>query len=128
MGREQLITENSGFNRGVVANLTAHQFKPGQSGNPGGRPKKLPITDYLTEQLAMQIPVEMKERVPQAFRRLYGEEATFGELLAFQVIAKAAEGDMKAMNAVLERVEGRVSQSVAVSGSEEVFRTIVLDL
>lgn len=125
MGGKGLPTENSGDYKGGAANLAPYQFKPGQSGNPGGRPKKLPITDYLVEQLAMPVPPEMKKGIPETFLRLYGENATFGELLAFQVIAKAADGDMKAIHVIFDRVEGKVSQNVALSSSENsevVFR------
>jgi hypothetical protein len=71
-------TENSGNNRSNVSNLTPHQFKPGQSGNPGGRPKRQPITDYLIDQLDKPIPLSMKSTLPKTFFDVYGENATFG--------------------------------------------------
>jgi hypothetical protein len=108
-------TENSGDNSGN-ANIAAHKFKPGQSGNPGGRPKKQPITDYLIDQLDRPIPELMREKVPQIFVEVYGSNATFGQLLAFKLITQAVKGDMQAAKEVLDRVEGKVKQSVAMSG------------
>jgi hypothetical protein len=45
--------------------------------------------------------------------------STFGPMLAFKLVAKASKGDMKAMNAVLDRVEGKVRQNVGLSGANE---------
>jgi len=109
-------TENSGENSGH-ANLVPHQFKPGQSGNPGGRPKKQPVTDYLIDQLDQPIPDTMKERLPQSFIEVYGCEATFGQLLAFKLVAQGLKGDMQAAKEILDRVEGKVTKKVDHSGS-----------
>jgi hypothetical protein len=120
-------TENSGKNKGNVNNLAPHQFKPGESGNPGGRPKKLPITDYICEQLEKPIPAAMKDKLPPIFTAVYGDNATFGQMLAFKLLAEAAQGDVRAMNTVLDRVEGKVKPSVGLSGVNDgavVFRVI----
>jgi Family of unknown function (DUF5681) len=120
-------TENSGKNRGNVENLVPHQFKPGESGNPGGRPKKLPITDYILYQLEKPVPASMKAKLPPTFTEVYGDNATFGEMLAFRLVADAANGNMKAIATVLDRAEGKVTQKMALSGeaSEPVtFRVI----
>jgi hypothetical protein len=39
-------------------------------------------------------------------------------MLAFKLVAEAAKGDMRAMNAVLDRVEGKVRQNVGLSRSD----------
>lgn len=113
-----MSTENSGENRGGARNLTSRKFQPGTSCNPGGRPKKLPITDYLLTQLEMPVPAAMKERLPSMFAELHGEGATFGQLLAFNAIAEAARGNLKALSTILERVEGKVSQTMNVAGEQ----------
>lgn len=84
-------TANSGKNSGT-ANLKS--FKPGQSGNPSGRPKKKPIT-------------EMYERIlsdPETLAAI--EKAT---------IATLKKGNMAMvllLREIAERVEGKVTQPI----------------
>jgi hypothetical protein len=99
-----------------AAHLEMYKFKPGESGNPGGRPKKLAITDYVKEQLDKQIPEAMRAKLPALFVAIYGENATFGEMLAFKLVQMSAKGDMPAMKELLERVEGKVPQKTQLSG------------
>ena len=49
---------------------------------------------------------------------IYGVTATFGQMIAFKLVAQAADGDMQTVNAVLDQVEGKVSQRHAISGDE----------
>jgi hypothetical protein len=60
----------------------------------------------------------MRRNLPETFVEIHGETATFGQMIAFKLIAQAADGDMQAVNAVLDRVEGKVSQRHAISGVE----------
>lgn len=108
-------TQNSANNSGH-ANIVPHQFKPGQSGNPGGRPKKQPITDYLIDQLDQPIPEAMKAKLPPIFVDVYGTEATFGQVLAFKLITQGLRGDMQAAKEILDRVEGKVTKKLEHSG------------
>ena len=119
-----MAAENREKNRSNVENLIPYQFKPGESGNPGGRPKKRPITDYVREQLENQIPTAMRAKLPAAFVEVYGESATFGQMLAFQMVAKAATGEMHAMREVLDRVEGKVSQRLASDETNSIQLTV----
>jgi hypothetical protein len=124
---------NTTENSGKISNLVPHQFKPGQSGNPGGRPKRQPITDYVIDQLDKPIPESMKAKLPEIFIEVYGKDATFGQMLAFQLIAQAVKGDMQAVKEVLDRVEGKVKQSVAMAGEssgpvEFTLRRVVVNI
>jgi Family of unknown function (DUF5681) len=40
----------------IVRGDFATRWKPGQSGNPGGRPKRMPLTDVTREKLPQLIP------------------------------------------------------------------------
>lgn len=111
-----MSTENSGRNRGNVENLKPHQFKPGESGNPGGRPKRLPITDRLLDQLEKPLPARMKASLPELFAEVYGADPTFTDLLAFRLIEASGKGNLKALALLLDRVEGKVPQNVGLSG------------
>ena len=68
-------------------------FKPGQSGNPNGRPKKLPeIDELLSEVLGDN-----------------GEEAT---AILKALIAKAKKGDVRAAEVLLDRAYGKAKQDI----------------
>lgn len=68
-------------------------FKPGQSGNPGGRVKDRFVTAALMAQL---------------------KEARGSKLFAIcrSLIAKAEEGDVQAIREIFDRVEGKPAQTI----------------
>lgn len=105
-------------NRGKTENLIP--YKPGQSGNPSGRPKRAPVTDYLRDQLEMEVPKEILESLrPQELgilKLVMGESPTFGQFVAFKSIQATLKGDIFALKEVLDRVEGKVTQKVDHGG------------
>lgn len=72
-----------------LENLTP--WKPGQSGNPGGRPKT--------------------KQARQAFQKLIDELGL--EPAARAIYTKACEGDVAAFREMLDRVDGKVAQPIA---------------
>jgi hypothetical protein len=72
-----------------------YRFKPGQSGNPSGRPKSTPITDALRKALSN----------PQELSRIIAA-----------ILQKAKKGDVKAFQAVAERLEGKPAQALTLAG------------
>ena len=85
-----------------IASLRANAFKPGQSGNPGGRPCK-PLTDKLHSKLLAQRG------------RLAGQ-------IADGIIEKAKSGDVAAFVAIADRVEGKPVQRV--EGDQAIHITV----
>jgi len=81
-------------------------FRPGQSGNPGGRPKKLPITDALRRILSRRIPAKDP-------RTAIGED-----LVAFALIRKAVKGDLRAIAEIADRTEGKATERHEWSGPD----------
>lgn len=80
--------------RGDVGPLRKHQWKKGQSGNPKGRPKKLPdLKEVLINVLA-----ETKE----------GRSALEAVLMTMR--AKALKGDTRAAELLLDRAYGKAKQ------------------
>mgnify|MGYP001548391021 CR=1 FL=1 len=71
----------------------AGRWKPGQSGNPSGRPKKKPLTEALQRVLA----------------KLSDDER---DVLCQELITKVATGDVAAFKEVADRVEGKVPQGI----------------
>jgi hypothetical protein len=82
----------------------ATRFKPGQSGNPGGRPKTAPLSQACRELLARPVPDDVKGR-------------TYAEAIAESLAEKALEGDIRAAQELGDRAEGRARQSIEVQNT-----------
>lgn len=78
--------------------VTGKGFMPGKSGNPGGRPKKLPLTAIYEEILA---DVTDRADIKDTVRKIVKQ----GRMSAVLQLREMAE-----------RVEGKVTQSVQVDG------------
>ena len=92
------------------------RFKPGQSGNARGRPRrKLALNTILEDVATMQVQVTVDNRV----RTMPALKAIF--LLE---VRKALQGDGKASRFVLEAFEGR-GLGGAVRGSQDDFTSQV---
>lgn len=71
-------------------------FKKGQSGNPKGRPKKLPELDKLLA----DVLGEEKDGI------------TAGEAILRALRSKAAKGDVRAAEVLLDRAYGKAKQHI----------------
>lgn len=76
-----------------VGGVTGKGFKPGQSGNPNGRPKGTSLTARL------RVAIEKPEP---------GDERPVADRLVAKLITLALEGDRQAIKDVFERVDGKV--------------------
>ena len=85
----------------VVPGGEATQFRPGQSGNPGGRPKTAPLSRACRDLLARTIPSDPKGR-------------TYAEAIAEALAEKAVAGDIRAAQELADRAEGRARQSIEI--------------
>jgi hypothetical protein len=77
-------------------NVIPHKFKKGQTGNPNGRPRKLPELDKLLA----DVLGEEKDGV------------TAGEAILKAIRARAAKGDVRAAELLLDRAYGKPKQSI----------------
>lgn len=78
--------------------LNLKPFKKGDKGNPKGRPKSLPKLD----ELLAQILGEKKDGV------------TAAEAILAALRAKAAKGDIKAAQLLLDRAYGKSKETIAI--------------
>ncbi len=85
----------TGVGKGGIAPPKEGQWKPGQSGNPGGRPKRKPLTDAIARII----------------------DAVGAEKFAAAIAAKAELGDVTAFREMADRLEGKVAQPIG--GSDE---------
>ena len=76
-------------------NIIPHKFKKGQTGNPNGRPRKLPELDKLLA----DVLGEEKDGV------------TAGEAILKALRAKASKGDVRAAEVLLDRAYGKPKQT-----------------
>ncbi len=81
-----------------ISRLKGYGWKKGQSGNPGGRPKKKPVTEIFEEILAS---TQDREAVKQQVKQTLTSKGMAGVLL----LREAAE-----------RTEGKVAQPVEIDG------------
>src|SRR5207253_1594274 len=86
----------------IPPHLAAHAFKPGQSGNPGGRPKGRTVSAILLEVLGRDAGK--------------GNGRTVADVLAEVIVKEALGGDFRFAKEVLERTEGKVTDKVEHTG------------
>ena len=82
--------------------LKPYHWKPGQSGNPNGRPKSNPVTEAYRDILEARIPGDPDER-------------TFAQAIAQVMLEGALLGSVKATREITDRVEGRARQSLEIN-------------
>jgi len=80
--------QNSGKSAGRVENLKPHNWKPGQSGNPGGRPKKKPLTELYESILADPKNIAVIQKVVLATLR----KGNMAMVLLLREMAERVEG------------------------------------
>jgi Family of unknown function (DUF5681) len=88
--------------------LKPTQFQPGQSGNAGGRPKKTPITDALRQLIEEEYSGKQKR-----FKGLSNVR-----VIALRMFELAIAGDLRAMQEIADRVEGKVAQRQELAGPD----------
>lgn len=76
-------------------------WKPGQSGNPKGRPPGINLTARLREILSRE--ADVPEGSPSK---------TVADLVVEELVAAAARGDIKALSMLFDRVDGKVAQTI----------------
>ena len=82
--------QKTGF-RGPSPNVgKATQFKPGESGNPGGRPKA--ILSYWLRYELEALDSETQQEVARKIAQVLIQKALAGDVKAIQVIAERVEG------------------------------------
>jgi len=81
-----------------LAAIEPHKFKPGQSGNPLGRPVRKPFTTALEKYLAQPIKGDKQHR-------------TLLEKLVEQTVKRALKRSDTLMKEVIERLDGAVPKA-----------------
>lgn len=86
--------------KGRIENLRP-PWKPGESGNPSGRPKRIYISDIYAELLGTPLPEHIRRKLN------HSEGIIFAEAVALGVLEKALGGSLAAVREVREATEGK---------------------
>ena len=96
-------------------------WKPGVSGNPGGKPKKRPITDEYFALADIEIPKEICKKL----RIKFVPGRTFSQANALARFMDCLKRDgHRSSKEVREAMEGKAPQRVEISGPEKAEITI----
>lgn len=100
-------------------------FKKGQSGNPGGRPKKRPITDEYFALADRPIPEKLRKKLQPKFDVDLWEGITFCQVGALRrFLDSMAEGGYLASKEIRESIEGKAPERLEITGPERKEITI----
>ena len=107
---EQQDNSTKGMTQGEI-NTAPHKFKPGQSGNPAGRPKGRTLTNRLKAILEEEV-----------------NGKTVAQALMEAGVKAALKGDYRYWNHIAERIDGKVAQPHEHTGEDGgalniIFRT-----
>ena len=103
------------------------RWQPGVSANPGGRPKvNRTVSSALAE--LQDTEGETPEEIVEAFRKRRGARLCGADHKAIAIFKTELDAggrtQISAVDTVLDRLEGKVSQSIDVSGSLDVGAAI----
>jgi len=79
------------------------QFKPGESGNPAGRPKG---SENVSTRLKRLLTLELDTADPVTKETC---KKSIAEIIGLRLVKEAMTGNIKAIKIILDRVEGKVS-------------------
>ena len=110
--KENAVPQNRSVKR-LPPGMAAKMWKPGQSGNPGGRPKKKPLTEQL-ERILDDCGRDPRQR-------------TYAQRLVESMVKRAIKKSDFAAKEIWERAEGKVPQAVTgANGGPMQFQVAVL--
>ena len=96
--------------KGNPANLMP-PWKPGQTGNPGGRPKRRPISDAYEALADLPLPDDLRHKLKLP------KGSTYREAVALRQFHAAIKGLSTAAREIREAIEGKATQRVELTGA-----------
>lgn len=81
----------------------ATRFKKGQSGNPNGRPKG-----------SISFANKIEAMLREAVKDKNGQEKEMADVIVQSLIKQAAMGNMKAIEYLIDKVDGKAKQSLEI--------------
>lgn len=102
----------------AAEDIIEHQFKPGESGNPNGRPKgskniSTIIREFMDEEMTVVDPIKKKEM-----------SRKISEIVVLKLIKKAIQDeDLGSIKELIDRLEGKAAQRIDFSGADGVKKS-----
>ena len=111
----------------MVRRQTKNQFKPGQSGNPSGRPKAEVVLRDLArthseEAITTLVSIMKGEMVQQKVKHVYFKDGELREREYLRTIIPGPSDRLRAIEILLDRGWGRPPQSLDISNRDGSLR------
>lgn len=100
-------------------------FKPGQSGNPAGRPKGKRPSEIMREMFLAQYGGpeairKLQETMPEPWRSMNVDKMTVGEIISWVQLRRAMTANAdKARSDLFDRLEGRPTMRIEVEPTKD---------
>jgi hypothetical protein len=112
------LKSNNGINMANEDNLKS--WKPGQSGNLNGRPKgHKSIKNIIERYLTVGSKIKNEDT---------GEELTNQEVIVLELLKKAKKGDINAFKELVDRTEGKPTQTSVVDQTNRFPEGVEIEL
>ncbi len=107
--------------KGDHPNQIESQFKPGQIGNPEGRPPEaaLELRNYTKKEVQEVFAKIMRMKGDEVMRVRDSQDSTILESAVASVLLRArAKGDHRGLDILIDRVIGKVPQKTELTGAD----------
>jgi hypothetical protein len=123
----EIVDKQSSYNR--IDNLKGKGWKPGQSGNPNGRPKKGEAwADVANELLnSKEIDITMKMADGKVKRLSLESDKSFRHAVIVGMIKEAMNGNVQAARELADRTEGKSKERREVTNKVEPIKIMSFD-
>jgi hypothetical protein len=123
----EIVDKQSSYNR--IDNLKGKGWKPGESGNPNGRPKKGEAwADVANELLnSKEIDITMKMADGKVKRLSLESDKSFRHAVIVGMIKEAMNGNVQAARELADRTEGKSKERREVTNKVEPIKIMSFD-
>ncbi len=123
----EIVDKQSSYNR--IDNLKGKGWKPGESGNPNGRPKKGEAwADVANELLnSKEIDITMKMADGKVKRLSLESDKSFRHAVIVGMIKEAMKGNVQAARELADRTEGKSKEIREVTNKTEPIKIMSFD-
>ena len=114
------VVKQQGNNK--TGGVTGKGWKPGQSGNPAGRPKKISSWSEQAKELLQASEIDIGITLPDGQKKRLKLKVEDGKTILHAVIGslilEALQGNIPAMRELADRTEGKPAQKLEVETNE----------